>query len=247
MQGSLQFSSFRNAQHEHNGVDAPKINQSNVVPSLRAMGSITFAQNTLYNLAITFNPTSVWFYGIAINNSYYTFSISSSTAHAGSVYRDESSGNLFTVLTTIMGGTSLTTSGTGAPSSAGTLALFSGTGGDSLTISFSSVSAPSIEVRAHCVGNAQLGNTQYFQPSTTTSVKLGGPIQNFIQSSTTFLVDSSVSPPIVRATVDEENLVDVEYPGVVARATIIAFNSESITIQATVASGWQIIGNYVVT
>lgn len=176
IQGLDQFSSFQTSSHNHNGTDSPKINQSNIVPSVRASGSITFSQSTLYQLALTFNPTSVWFYGIAVNNS-----------------------------------------------------------GSSPTI------------RAHCVGNAQLGPSYYFQPDTTTSVKIGGPIQNIIQSSTSFLVDSSVNPPVVRALVDEGNLVDVEYPTIVARATITAFTSESITVTVTVASGWVIIGNYLVT
>lgn len=170
------IASMNTSSHNHNGIDSPRISQANIVPGIRASGSITFAQSTLYTLGLTFNPTSILFYGIAVNNN-----------------------------------------------------------------------ASSPTIRAHCVGNAQLGASFYFQPLSATSVTIGGPTQEMIQSSTTFLVDSSTSPVTVRATVDEGHLVDVEYGGILARATIVSVGGGSIVIDVSVASTWQIIGNYVVT
>ncbi len=162
--------------HIHNGIDSLPINQSDITPSIRASGSITFATSTEYRLGITFNPSSVWFYGAAVHRT-----------------------------------------------------------------------AGTIDMRAHVVGNAQLGPTYYFQPLTTTSVQIGGNLQNIIQSSSAFLIDSTTSPVTVRVVVDEGNLVDVEYPGIVARATIVNYSSEAVIIDVTLASGWSIIGNYLVT
>lgn len=238
---SDQFSVSQTPLHTHNGVDSLNINQSNITPGIRASGSITFSQTTQYTLGITFNPTSVWFYGIAIRHN-TLFTVSAANATAGATYTNNT--QTFTVIDTIAGGTTLTTYGTGSPAASGTLTKTAGTG--DATITFSSFTAP-IGVRAQCVGNAQLGKSFYFQPDTTTSVKIAGPIQNSIESSTTFLIDSTETTQVIRATVDEGHLVDVEYPGVVARATILSFSNRSIIVDVTVAPGWSIIGNYVVT
>ncbi len=170
------YSSFKTSSHEHNGVDSPRLNQSNIDPGLRASGSITFAQSTRYQLSVTFNPTSIFFNGIVVNNN--------------------------------------------------------GAG---------------ITIRAHCIGNAILGPSFYFQPSTSTSVALGGPIQDIVQSSSMFLIDSSTAPVTVRALVDEGHLVDVEYGGIKARATVADVTNGVIFVDVTVAAGYQIIGNYIVT
>lgn len=162
--------------HTHNGVDSPAINQSNIQPGIRASGSITFAQSTDYHLGLTFNPTSILFYGAAIYNP----------------------------------------------------------GG--------------ITIRAQCIGNAQLGPSFYFQPNDSTSVVPGQNLQNIIQSSSMMLVDSTnPDVPVVRVIVDEGHLVDVEYSGIMARATVVAFDSNGVTIRVHVEPDWSIIGNYVVT
>lgn len=106
-----------------------------------------------------------------------------------------------------------------------------------------------IDIRVHVVGNAQLGPSYHFQPDTSTSVKTGGPIQPVIQSCSSFLIDSSVSPPVVRALTTEFHLVSVEYPGVVARATIpdkwgVA---GQLFVDVTLAAGWEIVGNFTIT
>jgi len=239
--------------HEHNGLDANKISQANIVPSLRASGSITMAtDDTRYELGSSFNPTSVWFYGTAVRTN-TTFTVTSANATAGAVYTN--SGDTFIVMQTISGGTTLITGGDGA-SSSGTLTKQSGTG--DATISFSS-RTEAIGIRCHIVGNAQLGPTYYFQPQSSTSVKTGGPLQNVIQSSSALIIDSSVSVPVVRVIVSEGHLVSVEYPSgtVVARATIPTdtnipqtskgYGPGVVYVDVDLAAGWQIIGNFVVT
>lgn len=106
-----------------------------------------------------------------------------------------------------------------------------------------SASAPT--KRTHTFGTAQLGQSYYLQPDTLNTVKVGGPIQPFIQSSTYFYVDNT---GVVHALTDEENLVDVEYGGIIhARMTLTAFDSKSITLDVThLDSGWNIIVNIVV-
>jgi hypothetical protein len=66
----------------------------------------------------------------------YGFAVSSANATAGATYTNN--GQTFTVLDTIVAGTELQTTGTGAPTSSGTLTLASGTG--DATITFSGVS-----------------------------------------------------------------------------------------------------------
>jgi len=67
----------------------------------------------------------------------YTFTVSSANATAGAVYGNN--GQLFTVVSTIVGGTSLVCTGTGAPSGSGTLTLITGTG--DATIAFSAIAS----------------------------------------------------------------------------------------------------------
>ena len=246
-----QFTAAKTAFHKHTGVgvDGPQLSQSSILPSVRASGSITFAQSTNYTLGITFNPTSVWFYGIAIRRN-FVFTVTAANATVGATYTNN--GFTFTVLSTITGTTTLTTVGTGSPAASGTLTKASGTG--DATITFASSTNP-IAVRAHVIGNAQLGPSFYFQPNTTTSVVPSKTVGNMIQSSTMFLIDSTdPANLVVRAIADEGNIVDVEYSvdygtsisGIVARATIKSFSTNSILIQTVLATGWQIIGNYVV-
>lgn len=56
--------------HQHNGNDNLRINQSNIVPNLKAVGGITLAtEGRVYTLNVIGNPTSVLFYGTAVNNN----------------------------------------------------------------------------------------------------------------------------------------------------------------------------------
>lgn len=68
------------------------------------------------------------------------------------------------------------------------------------------------------VGNAQLGPSFYFQPQSATSVSLGGPQQNVVQSASYFGFDSAKT---FHTLVGEEHIVDISYSGLVfARATV---------------------------
>lgn len=52
-------------QHGHTGKgqDAPRLNQSDIIPGLRCEGSIAMAQATIYKIGITFNPSAIWIHG----------------------------------------------------------------------------------------------------------------------------------------------------------------------------------------
>lgn len=246
---SDQFAVSQTPFHTHNGQDSQKISQSNIVAGTRASGNITFAQSTNYRLGITFNPTNIMFYGSAIRRD-YIFTVTAANATVGATYTNN--GATFTVLSTIAGTTTLVSVGTGAPSASGTLTKASGTGDATITFSTSS---HTIEVRAHCTGSAQIGRNFYFQPLSTTAVQTGRQVQNIIQSSSMFLVDSSTNPLTVRALSDEGNIIDVEYAvdygtslsGIVARSTILNVTLTYITVNVSLATGWEIDGNYVVS
>lgn len=87
-------------------------------------------------------------------------------------------------------------------------------------------------------GNAQLGPSYYLQPSNTVSVVTGGPLQNIVQSTTYYGVDSGSA---AHTLVDEGHIVDIFYGGNIhARATIIDFDSSAIYIQVdNLDSGWE--------
>lgn len=246
---ALRFQLTGIPRHVHNGVDSPNVNQQDIVPNTRASGNITFAQSTQYRLGITFNPTSVLFYGNATRRN-RVFTVTAANATVGDTYTNN--GATFTVLATITGTTTLTTVSSGTPAASGTLTKATGSG--DATITFSS-STNNIAVRAQCVGNAQLGASYYFQPLSTTSVQPSKTIGNLIQSASMMMIDSTISTPVVRVISDEENLIDVEYTvdygtsisGIVARATIVSFSINSIIINVVLADGWSIVGNYVVT
>ncbi len=55
--------------HTHNGVDNLKINQTNINPGPRFNGTIDMAQSTTYTIPLNGAPTSVTFYGGALNLS----------------------------------------------------------------------------------------------------------------------------------------------------------------------------------
>jgi hypothetical protein len=164
--------------HIHNGIDAPKVNQDNITPGVRASANITFAQSTQYKLGITFNPTSVWFYGEAVH-----------------------------------------VNGMGT-----------------------------VDIHAHCVGSAQLGASFYFSADTSTSVKAPGQIQNLTQSTSSLVID--VATPIILTTSEEDFVIRVYYPDLsttVAQAQITSFDTKEILVTVNLASGWKIVGNYVVS
>jgi hypothetical protein len=91
-------------------------------------GPQTLAANTTYALR----------WGIP-SNSYYTFTIPSSSITAGTVYTNN--GQTFTVVTTTSSSTSLLTYATGAPTSSGTLTFVSGSPSGNLSFSAESATA----------------------------------------------------------------------------------------------------------
>ncbi len=103
-----------------------------------------------------------------------------------------------------------------------------------------------IDIRAHCIGTANFAPSFYLQPGTSTTVNAGGTQQEIIQSSSMLLIDQT--GPTFRALVDEGHIVDVEYSGVKARATVVSYSKNSIVVDVeTLASGYSIVGNWVIT
>lgn len=174
-QQNARFNIARVTNHRHTGLgqDAPKINQSDIIPSQRVSGNITMEQQTIYTIGTIFNPSSIWFYGLA---------------------------------------TDLTDG-----------------------------------IRAHVVGNAQLGPSFYLQPGTSTSVITGGTQQNIIQSSSFLAVQGATAHAIA----GEEHIIDVAWPDadtLVARATVISFGGNTVKISVdNLAANWSIQGNFVIT
>jgi hypothetical protein len=107
----------------------------------------------------------------------------------------------------------------------------------------------SLQVRSFVTGNAQLGKSLYFQPLNDHAVTVGGPTQDIIQSSAAFTVDRSDLTNIKNTTtVSEGHIVSVGYPTnstIVARATISRYEQGKVFITATLASGYSIVGNFV--
>lgn len=114
-----------------------------------------------------------------------------------------------------------------------------------------------IDVRSMVVGDAFIGTSFYYQPESSTSVTIGGKPQVVVQSSTALTLNHTGSGNPSILTVSEGHIVSVEFPAntVVARATIpdLAQNAGAdaspiqngtLAIDVTLASGWSIIGNF---
>ncbi len=110
-----------------------------ILPSGNAL-STTISATTQWNVTVTSNTPTAGIdqvtYTYAANQ--YVFTVTSATANAGDTYTNN--GNTFTVLTSIVGGTTLVTSGTGAPTSSGNLVRATGSGTNPIV--FSSVIVP---------------------------------------------------------------------------------------------------------
>lgn len=241
--------------HTHNGIDSPAVSQNYVVPGTRAMGSITFAQTARYTLGITFNPSSILFYGVAIDDSLYDFTLAESVSSAAAGARYRNNGKTFIVTTSVgSSDTHLYASGSGDPESSGKLTKISGDGES--VIDYSSYSAPGTPTtRAFIVGNVQFGGaTYYFQPGDDTSVKAGTP--NYLLPNQPPIIQSCSSTVTgasgTRVFVNEYNFIRVQYPtaseaDIKATATVAGYSKDSIFIDVEIDDGWSIIGNYVVT
>ena len=131
-------------------------------------------------------------------------------------------------------------------------------------------SGGTIDVRAQCVGSADLGPSYFFQPENTTTVSPSDIIGNVIQSGSYILVETTT--PQVNASATEGHLLQVIYTGgigtkltgnIVAQITIPnawtkglngAFDYSTkgygigyIYMDVDLATGWEINGNFVVT
>lgn len=190
------FSSAGAGFHTHNGFDSPKIPQTNIIPSLRASGSIAMSTtDTRYTLGLPFNPSMVQFYG---NVVHYAIP--------------------------------------GDPTS--------------------------IDIRAFVYGTACLGPSYYFQPQSGTSVAVGGPIQNVIQSCSSLLTSESALTNFT-AIVSEGHLIRVQNAlgTIVASATVPSlsyregwssftdkgYGAGYVFVDVTLEADWHINGNFVVT
>lgn len=59
------YTNFKTPRHVHNGKDAPKIHQADIVAGRNALGSISMEESKRYTLGLTFNPTQMLFFGVA--------------------------------------------------------------------------------------------------------------------------------------------------------------------------------------
>lgn len=114
------------------------------------------------------------------------------------------------------------------------------------------VSNTSIGYRALVIGQAALGQNLYFQPTTTSSVTVGGNL-GIVQSYAQILVVDanfgSSTGGFAKATADDQHILSItDGTTIYARATVSSYGQNSFTITVdTLASGWKINGSYFVT
>lgn len=134
--------------------------------------------------------------GPNIVTTIYKFTVTSANATAGDVYTNN--GNLFTVETTIAGGTLLTCSSSGAPTSTGTLTKSSGSG--DATITFSSVISNQFSVPVSVTGAGTAGYVGFpniiVSPESYFSVGDYVNLQNFQSTVTPFNLSVTVNNSI---------------------------------------------------
>ena len=80
------FKAFEVPKHQHNGKDAPRIKQSDIVPNNSAIGSLDMENNQRYTLGLTFNPTQMIFVGVAVGPAGERVQISSVARFGTSYY-----------------------------------------------------------------------------------------------------------------------------------------------------------------
>lgn len=154
----------------------PGITTANIVPYpfSTPTNSSTAVLNSTNVINVTTNPA-----GIAIDNlilganiplgttvfsvaaTNYTFTVSSANATLGAVYSNN--GQMFTVGATIVAGTSLAATGSGLPSSSGTLTLVSGTG--DATIAFSAFSQSTLVTLTNAATASATESVTFYSPA----------------------------------------------------------------------------------
>lgn len=154
----------------------PGITTSNIVPYPFSVptNSSTAILNSTNIINITTSPA-----GIAVDNlvlgtdvplgttvssitaTQYTFTVSSANATAGAVYSNN--GQSFTIVSTIVAGTSLVSTGSGLPSGSGTLTLVSGTG--DATITFSAFSQSTLVTMSAAATGSATETVTFYSPA----------------------------------------------------------------------------------
>ncbi len=189
--------------HVHNGSDSSQISQEDIVQNLRCGANITFAQDaTLYRIATGSAPRALSFSGQATRSDYsftltpnnYVFTVTAANATAGAVYTN--SGISFTVVTTIVGGTTLATTGASDPAASGTLTKTSGTGDATITYSvFSSFASYNATVGATYTNNSKTFTilSTITGGSTLTAVGTGAPTSSGTLTKATGSGDSTIT------------------------------------------------------
>lgn len=82
---TLMYENFQTPRHVHNGIDSPLVSQEHIIPGKSAIGSVLMQSNQRYTLGLTFNPTQMLFFGVAVGPSGERVQISSA-AHFGTSY-----------------------------------------------------------------------------------------------------------------------------------------------------------------
>jgi hypothetical protein len=98
---------------------------------------------------------------LSIAATQYTFTVTSANATSGAVYSNN--GQNFTVQSTIVAGTTLVCSGSGAPSGSGTLTLVSGTG--DATITFSAFSQSTLVTMSQAATASATVSISFYAPA----------------------------------------------------------------------------------
>lgn len=97
------------------------------------------------------------------------------------------------------------------------------------------------------VGIAQFGPSFYLQPGTSTSVVIGGQPETIVQSSS-YIGGIAGTGGALHTVADQEHIVDVEYSGIHARATVIGYSNKGIIIQVNnLDSGWAMNLNFTIS
>lgn len=240
-----QFSPSQTTFHTHNGIDSSRVNQSDLVTSDKYIAFAT-ATAGYATLQVTTTPTSIQFYGFAANNADGTSptkrAICNGNAQLGVCYTAlnstdltpgasgqssfiQASNSLYTEATDVTG-IPLTTTG----------ALSTGNTSATLTANWTYVTT----TQSILFSNGDRRNVSLTNGSTSISwtgglssnatTALATVTNNRVNSSSTFFVyvaDSSATS--------------------VATATIVSWDSQSVTINVALGTNWQITGGFMIT
>lgn len=244
--------------HKHDGVDNIPVHQSDVVPSISAMGNrVRFDQNQTYNFYYpSATPHFVLFNGYALQNTSvvnFTFANSIPPGSTSALLSSLWTGSTSTFLTTFSTGETRAVTFTNNSLTATWTVPLSVTEG-------TSASYQTAAAYALVNGNATIDSTFEFQPNGTTSVKTGGtvfpyPIPNYKKgntignilaqsSSNTYLDPTNVAN--MTAHLDANFIVNVysNTNGNIATAQLFNPTKSSIQLQVTNLNGWHILGDF---